>query len=329
MEPLISVIVPVYKVEQYLNRCIDSIINQSYQRLEIILVDDGSPDACGKICDKYADKDNRVKVIHKENAGLSSARNAGLVVASGDYIGFVDSDDWIVTDMFESLVGAAERENADIVQCGYQAVLNDRTVKRKYRFAHEGYNVNADILSAYFLQTKIHAVVWNKLYRSFLFDTIRMVEGRLHEDTMVSFELILKTKRFVSIEGIYYNYLQRDTSIMGTSFSTKKLDVIFAGKYVLSLCEKKAPQCINQAHILLCMNCFYLYNDLKLSNLDNKYKYEHAIIDEFFRHYKMVKSSKEFRLTRINNKVLIKTFGLNKSFAILIYRIYCRIISKA
>ncbi|MBU3178169.1 glycosyltransferase [Clostridium estertheticum] len=322
MKPLISIIVPVYKVEQYLNRCIESIINQSYQRLEIILVDDGSPDNCGQICNEFSKKDNRVKVIHKENGGLSSARNAGLNVATGEYIGFVDSDDWIDADMFRNLLDVAERENADIVQCGFQTVLNDDTIKRKFTFDCEGYNDNESVLSAYFLQTKIHIVVWNKLYKSYLFHSVRMVEGRLNEDMMVSFELILKTKKLLSIPGIYYNYLQRDTSIMGTSFSPKKLDAIFAGNYVLSLCEKKALLYTNCAHILLCMNCFYLYNDLKLSKIDNQFKYEQIILNEFFKHYNIMKNSKQFRLTRTNNKVLIKSFNFNKTFALIIYRLY-------
>lgn len=321
MKPLISVIVPVYKVELYLSRCVDSIIDQSYENLEIILVDDGSPDNCGKICDEYAKRDNRIKVIHKENGGLSSARNAGLSIVSGDYIGFIDSDDWIETDMFKSLVDVAERENADIVQCGFQAVLNDGTVKRKYSFDKECYN-NSDILSAYFLQTKIHVVVWNKLYRSYLFDSIRMVEGRLHEDTMVSFELILRTKKFFSITNIYYNYLQRDTSIVGSSFSPKKLDAIFAGNYVLNLCEKNCPKYINYAHILLCMYCFYLYDELKISKVDNEFEYKKTILNEFFQHYNKIKNSKEFKLTRINNKILIRGFTFNKSFAVVIYRLY-------
>ncbi|MBU3127159.1 glycosyltransferase [Clostridium tagluense] len=322
MKPLISVIVPVYKVELYLSRCIDSIINQSYKNLEIILVDDGSPDNCGRICDEYANKDNRIKVIHKGNGGLSSARNSGLNVSTGDYIGFVDSDDWIESAMFKSLVELAERENADIVQCGFQEVFNDGTVKRKYCFDNGCYNNNVDILTAYFSQTKIHVVVWNKLYRSYLFDSVSMVEGRLNEDTMVSFELMLKTKKFLSISSVYYNYLQRDTSIIGSSFSPKRLDAIFAGNYVLDLCTKNCPENINYAHILICMYCFYLYNDLNISKVDNELEYEKIILNEFYEHYNKIKNSREFKLTRINNKFLIRSLIFNKYFAVLIYRLY-------
>ena len=122
MSEKISVIVPIYKTEQFLSKCIDSIINQTYKNLEIILVDDGSPDNCPKICDEYAKRDNRIKVIHKENGGLSSARNAGIEIATGDFSAFVDSDDWIDSDMYESLVKLSDEYNADIAECGYRFI---------------------------------------------------------------------------------------------------------------------------------------------------------------------------------------------------------------
>lgn len=117
---MLSVIVPVYKVEPFLKRCVDSIIHQTYKNLEIILVDDGSPDNCGAICDEYANKDDRIKVIHKENGGQSSARNVGIAIAKGDYIAFVDSDDWIDSDMYETLIGLAEKYDADIAEGSYR-----------------------------------------------------------------------------------------------------------------------------------------------------------------------------------------------------------------
>ncbi|WP_157764146.1 glycosyltransferase family 2 protein [Paenibacillus borealis] len=322
MKPLISIIVPIYNVEQFIKKCIDSIIYQTYRNLEIILVDDGSPDNCGRICDSYANQDNRIKVIHKKNGGLSSARNAGLNVATGNYIGFVDSDDWIEIDMFEKLLSVSEREDADIVQCGYNSVLENGKILRKYTSLNESYNNNKDVLAAYFSQTKINVVVWNKLYKRHLFDSIRMVEGRLFEDTMVSFELVLSTKKLVSIEGEYYNYLQRKSSIMGSTYSSQKLDMIYAGNYVLSKCEANAPEYINQAHILLCMYCFYLYYDLNYSSIQNKSEHRKTLMFEFVNHYEIVKYSEEFKMTRLKNKILIKSFSLNKFLAIIIYRLY-------
>ena len=121
----ISIIIPVYKVEQYLPECLDSVINQTYKNLEIICVDDGSPDNSGKILDEYASKDNRIKVIHKENGGVSSARNAGLDIATGDWISFVDADDYIASDFYDKLIGSSKDGEADVVQCGYTTFGED------------------------------------------------------------------------------------------------------------------------------------------------------------------------------------------------------------
>ena len=122
---MISVIVPIYNVEKYVNKCVGSIVNQTYTNLEIILVDDGSPDRCPEICDEWAKKDSRIKVIHKKNGGLSDARNAGMKIASGDYIAFVDSDDWIAPEMYERLLMAIKNDNSDIAACAVKMVWED------------------------------------------------------------------------------------------------------------------------------------------------------------------------------------------------------------
>lgn len=129
MNDLISIIVPVYNVEKYLNKCIDSIINQTYKNIEIILVDDGSTDNSGKICDEYLLRDSRIKVIHKNNGGLSSARNEGINISSGEYIGFVDSDDWVEPNMYEEMYKKILYSNADIVDCGYWKEYENKSIK--------------------------------------------------------------------------------------------------------------------------------------------------------------------------------------------------------
>ena len=138
-KPLISVIVPIYKVEKYLNKCVKSIINQTYKNLEIILVDDGSPDNCGKICDKLAERDDRIRIIHKKNGGLSSARNAGIEIANGEYIGFVDSDDYIDNDMFETLYNNIKDNNADLSIIGYQIETIDNKVIKYFELEEKIY----------------------------------------------------------------------------------------------------------------------------------------------------------------------------------------------
>ena len=212
---LISVIVPVYNVEKYLRRCIDSIINQTYTNLEIILVDDGSPDNCGKICDEYADKDSRIKVIHQQNGGLSAARNAGLDIATGDYIGFVDSDDYIAPEMYEKLYEALVQSDADVSICNFQRVDEEgNRLKTREK-------INNDIFTNYQALTELQGnkglcfiIVCNKLFNKALFNEVRFPLGKKCEDNYIAHKLIYNSKRAVCIDDILYYYLQRETSIM-------------------------------------------------------------------------------------------------------------------
>lgn len=217
MNKLISVIVPIYKVEKYLNQCIDSILKQSYSNLEIILVDDGSPDKCGKICDEYAKRDNRIKVIHKENRGLSDARNCGLRVANGEYIIFVDSDDYIDVNMCKVLLNNIINDNTDIVICNF-CYFND-TNKTKNIFnkcLNNGVFYSIDVIKKYFLYTPIELIVsWNKIYKRELF-----IEGesffpinRLHEDWATSYRLYFKADKISIVNDILYYYRKRNGSI--------------------------------------------------------------------------------------------------------------------
>lgn len=214
----ISVIVPVYKVENYLKRCVDSIINQSYKNLEIILVDDGSPDKCPAICDGYAEKDPRIKVIHKKNGGLSSARNAGLDIATGDYIGFVDSDDMIHRDFYKILLYELRKNGCDIVQTMSRTfrgdTLPDTETEIKNYTASE-YNAS-DLWKLDYIDNRycFEETVWRKLYKAQIFENIRFREGIISEDDYIKPELIEACGKFVSISPeIYFYYRSNPNSI--------------------------------------------------------------------------------------------------------------------
>lgn len=223
MKPLISVIVPVYKVDKYLRKCIDSIINQTYKNLEIILVDDGSPDNCPKICDEYAKQDSRIKVIHKQNGGLSDARNAGMKIATGDYISFIDSDDWISNDTLYKLLDSAENYGADIAECNIYSV-EDNKIKRYNNDKFAFYDDNYSIMQSYIKGYNIKTVVWNKLYKKEILDDIIFEVGKYNEDEFFTYRVLANAKRLVHIDFYGYYYLQRSNSIMGESYSLKKLD---------------------------------------------------------------------------------------------------------
>ena len=171
---LISIVVPIYKVEKYINKCIESILNQTYKNLEIILVDDGSPDNCGKIADEYAKKDNRIKVIHKKNGGLSDARNAGIDIVKGKYIAFVDSDDYIEKEYIEIMYNAIRTNKVKIVQCGINKVNDDGKVLDSYGYLdNELINSKRIIEEKYTKYPISNVVAWNKLYSTDLFKDIR------------------------------------------------------------------------------------------------------------------------------------------------------------
>ena len=226
--PLISIIVPIYHVEQYLNRCVESIVNQTYSNLEIILVDDGSPDNCPKMCDDWAKRDSRIKVIHKGNGGLSDARNAGMKIAKGDVISFIDSDDWIDPNFFEVMLNVMQDDESDIVSCGVKWVDEDGELLRTASVeAHEMFNTH-DSMQELLHDGKLKQHVWNKLYRRNVIENIPFEKGKYHEDVFWSYQVIGQAKKISVIPDSFYNYVQRTDSIMGESYSPKRLDALDA-----------------------------------------------------------------------------------------------------
>ena len=219
----ISVIVPVYKVEKYLNRCVDSILEQTFTDFELILVDDGSPDNCVKICDDYAKKDSRIRVIHKQNGGLSDARNVGIdwvfKNSGSKWITFIDSDDWISPNYLEVLYNIVTKQNKDISICNFVKTdgLNE--------------NIFSDRVSVKFWNTEelfcennaVATVAWGKLYKRDLFSKIRYPVGMLHEDAFVTYKLLFKYYEVAVVEEPLYAYFQRDSSIMNMSWSPRRL----------------------------------------------------------------------------------------------------------
>lgn len=224
---LISVIVPIYKVEQYLHRCVDSILNQTYKHLEIILVDDGSPDGCPIICDEYAKKDSRVKVIHQENTGVSAARNVGLDIAKGDYITFVDSDDWLDLDTYEKIVSIGLK--ADIVLFNYVEEYEDRSVERKIDSTTY---CNTSSIKKGFLYDTIGSYVWRGLYRYGIWTDIRFPLNTNYEDLAIIVDVVMRADNIEILDRCYYHYNFTNTGSITSSVSTR-------GKYGMFVGAKK------------------------------------------------------------------------------------------
>lgn len=215
LEPLISIIVPVYNVEQYLKRCIDSLIYQTYQNIEILLIDDGSPDCCGEICDEYARMDNRIVVVHKPNGGLSDARNKGLDIAKGEYVMFVDSDDWIELNTCQELVRIAVEEDADLISFGVKNVY-DNGVVEECPVSLKGAQSTKECIKALIYKIKEYGVfnfACNKIFHKSLLCNFNFTTGRLAEDQGTTYKLFHIAKNPYICDKFYYNYYQRVGSI--------------------------------------------------------------------------------------------------------------------
>jgi len=229
----VSIIVPIYKVEKYLRKCIESILNQTYENFELILVDDGSPDNCGSICDEYASKDNRIIVIHKENGGLSDARNFGINKASGEWIAFIDSDDYIKDDYIEKLVNICGDDcEIGIVLPSY--VYEDYKEKKDNKREFIKIFDSKDALLTMLYQKEFDTSAWGKIYKRNLFSQIEFPVGKLYEDISTIYRVILKSNKVAYCNCKKYMYLQRKDSIMGNSFKIKDMDYVYQAEIMMN-----------------------------------------------------------------------------------------------
>lgn len=286
IDNLISVIIPVYKVEKYLDRCVNSVINQIYRNLEIILVDDGSPDNCPVMCDEYAKKDSRIKVIHQKNGGLSAARNAGIEAATGAYIGFVDSDDYIAFDMYEKLLQALVDSKADLAICNHEFVDqhgNSITELNAYSPLVNG------IFSNHQMFEKLsedgwwyYIAAWNKLYKRQLFERVRYPIGKIHEDTFVIHDIFYACNRIVTLENTLYYYVQREGSIINSKISIRNLDEVEGFCKRIDFYMNRGMDCYAKGTLCICekkflnfrarLNATNKLENMRIAEIDSLFK---------------------------------------------------------
>lgn len=258
----ISVVVPVYKVEKYLERCVRSICRQTFENLEILLVDDGSPDNSGLMCDRFAEFDRRIRVIHKKNGGLSDARNAGIEQASGDYIAFVDSDDWLDPTMLSVLYTICERHDAGIAECSYRSIFPEYT------------QTETNCTGAVMEFTPIQAiesnldwkyckpVAWNKLYRREIIGDIRYPYGKIHEDEFTTHLFYLSAKKIVYLDMALYNYERRNLGSITASFNLRSLDSCEAFRRKVHLVWER-PELLELDEKMCNSYCYVLFDKLQ------------------------------------------------------------------
>ena len=302
---LVSIIVPVYNVEQYLEKCVNSIINQSYKNLEIILVDDGATDNSGKICDELAKLDNRIKVYHKKNGGLSDARNYGVERATGEYIGFVDSDDYIDPKMYEKLYEAIKKENVDVVECSFKIIYPGRV---DFFSTEKYYEIlgKQEYLEEYLKMRRIFGSVWTKLIKSTIAKKIVFPKDKLYEDTYYAYDLINLANSFVLIDNPLYNYLMRENSITNSKFNPRIFDLVEIVEKFHKMTYKNYPSLKEEAD---CRKMYAYFSVLNSILLDENYKnneYYSQIISYFKENYVELLKNKYITRNRKLSVVLIK-----------------------
>lgn len=224
MNPKLSIIVPVYNAEKYLNKCIKSILNQKINDFELILINDGSTDCSGEICESYAEIDDRIKVIHKENAGQAAARNLGIKLSKGDYIGFIDSDDWIHTDMYSILLKHVDVYQSDIVACNFYVMQKDGTFKKYSQYSGNMELDKDSAMNEIYTNNMLSFSPCNKIYKRSLFDKLLFTEGIILEDKDISYKLIFKSSKISYVGQPLYYYRYNECSTLRSAFTLKRLD---------------------------------------------------------------------------------------------------------
>ena len=290
---LISVVVPIYNVEAYLEKSIESILNQTYQNLEIILVDDGATDGCPAICDAYAAKDERIKVIHKPNGGLSDARNAGVAVATGAYIGFVDSDDFLKPDMYEKLYARIQETGAGIALCNFMCVKVDGTpiLERNSSMTIRDEVVSANQAVEHLCGENYEywVTAWNRLYKAEIAKTVLFPKGKIHEDEYTAHMFYEKAEKIAGVSEPLYQYVIREDSIMTKKYSVKNLAYVEALNGRIWYCMEHDMIAVGQA-FLRWMAKYLMQVSFKLDKSEQDTRNAYQKSEQLFRDtYKQLK----------------------------------------
>lgn len=251
----ISIIVPVYKVEKYLDTCLESIVNQTYKNLEIILVDDGSPDRCPEICETWAKKDNRIRVIHQENMGAGAARNAALDIFTGGFVAFVDSDDYMALNMYETLMKLFE-EDIDIVECDYISVEDGAAKFEQEVFETKTYSTD-EAMQEHILDHHFRQLIWNKLYRRRCVDNIAFPTGKKIDDEFWTYQVLGKAKKLKRCNLKLYAYRQQENSVMHTLSPGKRIQAVEAKMYRHTFVREEFPELLGVSYLNLISTCLY------------------------------------------------------------------------
>jgi glycosyltransferase involved in cell wall biosynthesis len=289
MKPEISIIVPVHNVEKYLEDCINSILDQSFNNFEIILVNDGSTDRSGNICDFYVQKDKRVRVVHQEYGGVSAARNVGVCISKGDYIGFVDGDDRIDKDMYKKLYTLCSNKNSDIAICKLGRVIDGKIINQdNIEFVKEMDNIEG--MRELFRGVLYRFSLCNKLFKKSCFENVEFPEGRIHEDLSTTYKFFAKAKKVIYTNYIGYFYVKRAYSILTSKYNEKRLDAFLGWDEILQFMNNQYPNLSGEFIPCFVYSCidhvYYILNQIE--NKEEKKRHLSNIKFYVNKHYKKI-----------------------------------------
>lgn len=321
MNDLISVIIPVYNVEKYLDKCLDSVVNQTYTNLEIILVDDGSTDESGDICDSWSQKDSRIRVIHKDNGGVSSARNVGIDIAEGEYIAFVDPDDYVILSMFEYIMQEIDDDQTDILEYNYYNVSNGMAVENGIRL--KVYDDFQDVLLAMF--SSYLGLGITKIYRHSVIGSIRFnCKYAIAEDTLFFVECCKNARKLKSLEKPVYYYIHHDASVTHKPFHDRMFDLLNVLEYIGTYCRDGIVATAFKYHYIY--QCFDILSRVLMHEVClNKLHDLRAILLKHKKHIlfeKPIKVRTGFRKYGIKQKIFVLLLWVCPNFFYSFYPLY-------
>lgn len=286
--PLVSVLLPVYNTENYLKKCIESVLNQNYENIELIIIDDGSTDNSGKICDFYEIKDKRVRVLHKSNEGKSAALNIAIGMANGEYITFIDSDDWVDKNIYSELINALIKYDADIVNCGFYHEYKNKSNEFKSS-SLKIYDGNTLIENCY-KDGYVNYAIWSKLYKKEIFNSILFPSNCQYEDAYIYFLVLEKIKKCIVLPKALYHYRQRKGSITYNYFNEKQLELINVHKKNKKYIEEKYPILKSFINKDLLLAYKQILQSIVLSNL----KYDELSFNVYLEAKKYIRKNLKF-----------------------------------
>ncbi len=285
MNGTVSIIVPIYAVERWLSVCVDSLVKQTYSNLEIILVNDGSSDRCPEICEEWAKRDSRIRVVHKQNGGLASARNAGMDVMTGSLFTFVDSDDFLDQDAVQCMMDALN-DNADIVCVGSRKVFPNTERTEPDQYTPGEYEREEALKHLLLWDGAVRSYAWGKLFRTELARDLRFIEEiKYGEDTPFVYKALSRARRICQLPTVKYNYLQRADSLVGATYTSKKLHAVKAAQIVSEQCKRDFPEMSDYADYHVAMDCYIQLGGLMLAHAEKKYPEDYGFLRDTMNQY--------------------------------------------